>query len=401
MQATVNPGEPDISDATADKATVDAAERPSLKKVCVVLPDGIYWDAELRLHLHKETGYINVFDLMHIAGRRFQKMKENKATKMAIFAMETLHGLKSGDLIKGYHMGKGGPSAKFVHPYFFVFALRWCRMDSDYILKFCTKYAASYSKFTNMILDGLQNYQTCNDQEEVRVRDSLAATLDGTVEIVTSSGKIDVLTTTEIIEVKTVSLWKHAFGQICSYAVHYPDHRRRVHLFGSKQDYERLKPAIEQTAKILGVHTTFEDVPMQTTLPVQPILPATTGLTMRALECGSHTEECNSSTLQHTSDYNSNFVPTKTIDALLAHEKKLLDLETLRTARERQLTAQAALRAERQTYHQATEYAIQSDKTLRYPKKCVIAKTKYNKVRKTLENTAKRFKLKQLEQFWS
>eukprot|EP00854_Cymbomonas_tetramitiformis_P015403 gene15403-18230_t len=287
------------SDATADEVMVDATEPPSLEKVRAVLPDGIYWDAELRLHLHKETGYINIFDLMRIAGRYFKHLKENKATKLAIFAMETMHGLKSGDLIKRYHLGK--------------------------------------------------------------------AVLNGDVEIETPNGKIDVLTATEIIEVKMVTNWKHAFGQLCCYAVHYPDHRRRVHLFGSKEDNEKFKPEIQRAAEILGVHATFEDVSMQTTVPVKQTLPTTAESTMCTLDC-------NSSTSQHTGE--NDFVSEKPIDALLAHEKKLLDLETLRTARECQLTEQAALRAERGKYQKATEYAIQTNTALRCFKKCAIAKTK-------------------------
>eukprot|EP00854_Cymbomonas_tetramitiformis_P011122 gene11122-13144_t len=252
-------------------------------------------------------------------------------------------------------------------------------MDVDYINKFCTKFSESFSGYADLLLNGLQNYQTCNDQQEAHVRDRLAAVLNGNVEIETPNGKIDVLTATEIIEVKLVTNWKHAFGQLCCYAVHYPDHQRRVHLFGSKEDNEKFKPAIQQTAKILGVHATFEDVSMQTTVPVIQTLPATAESTMSTLDC-------NSSTSQHTGG--NDFVTEQPIDALLAHEKKLLDLETLRTARERQLTEQAALRAERGKYQQATEYAIQTNTALRCSKKCAIAKTNTRTIIDTTDTVA-------------
>lgn len=63
-------------------------------------------------------------------------------------------------------------------------------------------------------------------------RDKLARKLNGKIEISTPVGRIDILTSTEIIEVKSVKGWKQAMGQIIAYGEYYPDRHKRIHLFG-------------------------------------------------------------------------------------------------------------------------------------------------------------------------
>lgn len=61
---------------------------------------------------------------------------------------------------------------------------------------------------------------------------ALQQKLGGLREVITPAGNIDLLTSTEIIEVKAVKDWKGALGQILVYGTYYPSHSRRIHLFG-------------------------------------------------------------------------------------------------------------------------------------------------------------------------
>lgn len=68
---------------------------------------------------------------------------------------------------------------------------------------------------------------------EAWYRDKLARELRGKTEVhIDKVGRIDILTKTEIIEVKNTKGWKSAIGQIKSYGQYYPRHKMRVHLFG-------------------------------------------------------------------------------------------------------------------------------------------------------------------------
>ncbi|WP_149167759.1 hypothetical protein [Azospirillum brasilense] len=69
-------------------------------------------------------------------------------------------------------------------------------------------------------------------QREKAYRDHEAKRIGGTTEVPLGGGRCDILTDDEIIEVKKVSDWRHALGQILAYAFHRPHLRRRIHLFG-------------------------------------------------------------------------------------------------------------------------------------------------------------------------
>ena len=68
---------------------------------------------------------------------------------------------------------------------------------------------------------------------EKSVQKRLAKTL-GKVqrEVSTLAGNIDLLTERELIEVKSVKSWKFAVGQVLIYGQSYPNHQKRIHLFG-------------------------------------------------------------------------------------------------------------------------------------------------------------------------
>jgi hypothetical protein len=92
---------------------------------------------------------------------------------------------------------------------------------------------------------------------EAIVRDRLAKKLNGEKEVVTPSGNIDVLTSSEVIEVKIVKDWKAALGQVLAYGYYYPSHSRRIHLFGTA--HSKSKEEINLVCKSLNVHVTWED----------------------------------------------------------------------------------------------------------------------------------------------
>ena len=94
---------------------------------------------------------------------------------------------------------------------------------------------------------------------ERKIRDRLHAQLGGLVEVVTPAGRIDLLTNTHIIEIKTVGDWKSALGQILAYSGFYPEHQKRIHLFGSTFELKKL-PDIEAACLSFDIKVTGEEV---------------------------------------------------------------------------------------------------------------------------------------------
>lgn len=96
------------------------------------------------------------------------------------------------------------------------------------------------------------------DNPEYQVVKRLETELGGQMEVVTAVGRIDLLTNTEVIEVKEVSDWKAALGQILAYSSFFPEHIKRIHLFGDCTPEK--KQVISSTVLSFGVIATFEEV---------------------------------------------------------------------------------------------------------------------------------------------
>jgi hypothetical protein len=98
--------------------------------------------------------------------------------------------------------------------------------------------------------------QRKNHPERV-VRDRLQAQLGGKVEAYTKFGLIDLLTETELIEIKVVNRWKDAIGHILAKSEKYPNHQKRLHLFGHQ---EPILDNIQEVCDRLKIRVTFEIV---------------------------------------------------------------------------------------------------------------------------------------------
>ncbi len=92
---------------------------------------------------------------------------------------------------------------------------------------------------------------------EAWYRDKLAKRLKGKTEVhIPEIGRIDILTKTEIIEVKHTKSWKSAIGQIKVYGQYYPRYRMRIHLFG-KMTQSKLE-AIQMSCDQENIALTWE-----------------------------------------------------------------------------------------------------------------------------------------------
>ena len=105
------------------------------------------------------------------------------------------------------------------------------------------------------------------NQPERAVRDRLHAKLGGKVEAYTKFGLIDLLTETELIEIKVAHRWKDAIGHIVAKSEKYPNHKKRLHLFGSQ---EPILENIQEICDRLGIQVTFELVEKEIQQLVRP-----------------------------------------------------------------------------------------------------------------------------------
>lgn len=92
---------------------------------------------------------------------------------------------------------------------------------------------------------------------EKKVENKLAKSIKGSIQqVMTLVGTIDILTLTEVIEVKAVTSWKAALGQVLVYGGQYPSHTMRLHLFGSVRS--DMRELIEKECQRFHVRVTWE-----------------------------------------------------------------------------------------------------------------------------------------------
>lgn len=103
----------------------------------------------------------------------------------------------------------------------------------------------------NSWLKGLPNNQT-----EKGIQRRLHQELGGLIEVPTSAGPIDLLTPTQLIEIKNIKGWKDGVGNLMVFAVDYPSHQKRLHLFGSS--HTSFWGIVDRYCKPLGILATEE-----------------------------------------------------------------------------------------------------------------------------------------------
>lgn len=99
---------------------------------------------------------------------------------------------------------------------------------------------------------------SAKNNTELTIRDRMKEELSGAVEVVIPVGRIDLLTDTEIIEIKDINDWKEALGKLLAYSPFFPKHAKRIHLFG-KSDLAKLTLA-QATCSQFDITVTFEEV---------------------------------------------------------------------------------------------------------------------------------------------
>jgi hypothetical protein len=80
---------------------------------------------------------------------------------------------------------------------------------------------------------------------EALVRDRLALELGAVTEVRCEYGLVDVLSETEVIEVKSVGCWKHALGQCLAYGLCFMGRKVRIHLFADSGRWDHANKLLQ------------------------------------------------------------------------------------------------------------------------------------------------------------
>ena len=135
------------------------------------------------------------------------------------------------------------------------------QLTADEIMQRASISRSAYSNAINKLADLHLLPDWCSIKRkkhpERDVRDRLQSQLGGVAEAYTKYGLIDLLTDTQLIEVKAVDRWKDAIGHIVAKSEKYPNHAKRLHLFGPEAP---ILEHIEGICDRLNIQVTYEKV---------------------------------------------------------------------------------------------------------------------------------------------
>jgi hypothetical protein len=202
-----------------------------------------------------DTGYICVSDICKAGNSRFSDYYKLKTTKKFILELSRVTHICTSKLVK---MIKKGPNSKrgtWAHPAIVT------QVANRISIKFGVKISIWIEEWKKNNQENEARYMSAVsnlepteiNQKEHEIQERLQSELFGEIEVVTPFGRIDLLTDTEIIEIKYGDNWKNALGKILVYGKFYPNHTKVIHLFDMEEDKN-----ISEFCKDFDIITRFE-----------------------------------------------------------------------------------------------------------------------------------------------
>lgn len=189
--------------------------------------------ATSEIQVRHEDGYINATQMCKAGGKEFKHWKALKSTKILIRELTYKQNIMYDHLVNS-KQGKGGCS--WIHPDLCIPLAQWISPKfglsvSKYIEEWRSMSTNNEKRFWSDLIDCVVNHPFENRQEEKKWQLLVAANEDGEIEVETRFGRIDILTSSKVIEIKTARLWKHAIGQVLCYSRAFKDRLPAIYLF--------------------------------------------------------------------------------------------------------------------------------------------------------------------------
>jgi hypothetical protein len=216
----------------------------------------------------KENGYINVTKLCKSGGKEFFTWKQNKTSELFLEEVSSVVLIPISELLITINGGNQTLLTRgtYAHPSMVHCIASWISP------RFAIKVSSIIDEWRALSHQNEMEYWTsmgnCILSQEKKhmiehsIRDRLSILLNGKIEVETEFGIADIVTDKEVIEVKRLYNWKHALGQVLSYASDpfLSDRKMRIHLFDDVQASPVEIHRIESVCCKYGCSVTFERI---------------------------------------------------------------------------------------------------------------------------------------------
>jgi hypothetical protein len=202
--------------------------------------------------LIRDDGYFNITKLFNAQDKRFHTWHRLHRTKAFIKKVSEIHGIPEEELI---YKASGRNYQTRVHPLIATDIAQWISVEfAVNVAKWIEEWKEkkeNKEKYLHQIRNIVpDDYNTCKERE---IQERLHKELRGVKEYKTINGNIDLLTDSDLIEIKVHENWKHGIGQILAYSTQLRDHKLRLHLFDGQYDKN-----IEDVCNEFNISVTWE-----------------------------------------------------------------------------------------------------------------------------------------------
>jgi len=214
----------------------------NVKHVCIVkINDDFSYGkyGEFCMIIKNSNGYMNATNLCKEAGKEFFHWKANSISKEFIKETMLYLNMSIDELIITITGGQNTTiRGSYIHPLLITHVACWCGPNFALKVSIWIEEWKKYSMHNEMeYWNAMANIKASkNLTKEKQIQTRLQEKLGGTIEVKTISGKIDLLTETQLIEIKEYSNWKCAIGQLIAYSMEYPDKDKIMYLFDVPDD---------------------------------------------------------------------------------------------------------------------------------------------------------------------
>lgn len=224
----------------------------------VLKTDGGHFITEVRL----SDGFVNATRMCQGAKKEWKNYWANSATKNFTHTLSTALQIPLAQLIKQVMAGPNRHRGTWIHPLIATHLAYWCSADfAVKVSRWVEEYKAINPEACKEWRRSIYDLKVDKHRFQERgVRDRLQACLGGDTEVPCRYGRVDLVTSDTIVEVKRVDKYLHALGQVLGYGRCMPEKLKRVHLFGDMGSNSEIVKEATALVESFGVQCTFETV---------------------------------------------------------------------------------------------------------------------------------------------
>lgn len=201
-----------------------------IRKINDEFSSAIYGDFEIIIR--NDNGYINATKLCKMVGKEFFHWKANSVSKELIKELSNHLNISENKLIESPNVDNN-LRGSYVHPLLITHIACWCGPNFAIKVGIWIEEWKQHSVINELkYWDGIKNIKPSKKlDKEKQIQLKLQKKLGGDIEVGTDYGDIDLLTDTQLIEIKKYTDWKCAIGQVIAYGADYPDREKIIYLF--------------------------------------------------------------------------------------------------------------------------------------------------------------------------